>query len=292
MNESIRLEYKPYKYTILGNSTIINTTKGDYVIKKSDKKLIDIFKYLSSRNFDYYPKIMDDKRDETLIYEYIKDINMPAEQRMDDLINLVSLLHNKTTYYKEIKKDTYDEIYENILSNINYLKDYYNNLYDRFFLEEYLSPDKYSIMCNIYKIFLSLKYCENNLLDWYELVKDERKQRVSIIHNNLELNHFIKSDKDYLISWDKAKIDSPILDLINLYKKEYHNYDFSIILNNYLNRYSLNEDELKLFYIMIALPPKIELTDEIYQNVKNIRNTFDYIYITEELIKKLNDKDK
>lgn len=292
MNEEIERNYQPFKYTIIGKSTIINTTKGDYVVKKGDKKLLEIFNYLSSRNFDYFPKIVDDTRDDLLVYEYIKDTTMPNEQKADDLINIVSLLHNKTTYYKEVKKDTYDEIYENIISNINYLRDYYNNLYDTFFLEEYLSPNKYLLMCNIYKIFLSLNYCEKNLDDWYDLVKNENKQRVCLVHNNLELNHFIKSDKDYLISWDKAKTDSPILDLITLYKKEYYNYDFSIIINNYLNRYSWLEDELKLFLIIIALPPKIEITDNAYEDIKTIRKTFDYIYKTEELIKKINDKDK
>ena len=30
--------------------------------------------------------------------------------------------------------------------------------------------------------------------------------------------HYLKGNKDYLISWDNYTIDSPVLDLINLYK--------------------------------------------------------------------------
>ena len=54
-------------------------------------------------------------------------------------------------------------------------------------------------------------------------VSDDLKERVAFIHNNLEVEHFIKNKKGYLVSWEKSKIDSPILDLITFYQKEYMN---------------------------------------------------------------------
>ena len=141
------------------------------------------------------------------------------------------------------------------------------------------------LMRNIYKIFAALSFCESELNVWYDLVKEEKTQRVSVIHNNLETNHFIKGEKDYLISWDNARVDSPILDLINFYKKEYFNYDFSVLLKEYLTRYSLSEAELKLFFIIISLPPKILLSDNVFENCKNIRYDLDYIFKTEELMR-------
>lgn len=275
--------YKPLKYTIKGKTTILETTSGNFVVKEKTNDLKDLYKYLESRSFNYFPKLIDSSRRDVNVFEYVKDTDMPSEQKAEDLINLISLLHNKTSYFKEVNKDTYQEIYENILSNIYYLKEYYNNIYEIYFMEEFLSPDKYMIMRNIYKIFASLDFCENELKNWFEIVKEENKQRVSIIHNNLETNHFIKGEKDYLVSWDNAKLDSPILDLINFYKKEYFNYDFSILLKEYLNRYSLSDAELKLFFIIVSLPPKIELKENIFENCKSIRYDLDYIFKTEEL---------
>ena len=43
--------------------------------------------------------------------------------------------------------------------------------------------------------------------------------------NNLDLSHYITND--YLISWDKSKIDMPIFDLYNLYNN--HNSEFSTL---------------------------------------------------------------
>lgn len=277
--------YKPLKYTIKGKTTILETTSGNFLVKEKINDLKELYTYLQSRSFNYFPKLIDNSRRDVNVFEYIEGTDMPKEQKAEDLINLVSLLHNKTSYFKEVSEDVYKEIYENILSNINYLNEYYNNMYDIYFLEEFMRPDHYLIMRNMYKIFAALNFCENELNEWYDLVKEEKRQRVSVIHNNLETNHFIKGDKDYLTSWDYFKVDSPILDIINFYKKEYFNYDFDILLKDYLNRYSLNDAELKLFFIIISLPPEIKFEDDIFDNCKNIRKDLDYVFKTEELVR-------
>lgn len=277
--------YKPLKYTIKGKTTILETTSGNFVVKDKNNNLKDLYTYLESRSFNYFPKLIDHSRKDVNVFEYVSGTDMPNEQKAEDLINLVSLLHNKTSYFKEVSEDVYKEIYENILSNINYLNEYYNNMYDIYFLEEFMRPDHYLIMRNMYKIFAALSFCENELNEWYDLVKEEKKQRVSVIHNNLETSHFIKGDKDYLTSWDYAKVDSPILDIINFYKKEYFNYNFDVLLKDYLNRYSLNDAELKLFFIIISLPPEIKFENDIFENCKNIRKDLDYIFKTEELVR-------
>lgn len=277
--------YKPLKYTIKGKTTILETTSGNFLVKEKVNDLKELYTYLQSRSFNYFPKLIDNSRRDVNVFEYIEGTDMPKEQKAEDLINLVSLLHNKTSYFKEVSEDVYKEIYENILSNINYLNEYYNNMYDIYFLEEFMRPDHYLIMRNMYKIFAALNFCENELNEWYDLVKEEKRQRVSVIHNNLETSHFIKGDKDYLTSWDYSKVDSPILDIINFYKKEYFNYDFDILLKDYLNRYSLNDAELKLFFIIISLPPEIKFEDDIFDNCKNIRKDLDYVFKTEELVR-------
>ena len=55
-----------------------------------------------------------------------------------------------------------------------------------------------------------------------------------------------KADKDYLISWDRAVTDTPILDIIHFYRKEFYKIEASSILEEYLDSMSLNADEKKL----------------------------------------------
>jgi uncharacterized protein YerC len=279
----IKKAYKPYKYTIKGKSIIIETTLGKFVVKENKNNLKDLFSYLSSRDFNNYPKVVNNLRDDSLLYEYIDDTDTPKEQKSIDLISLVSNLHHKTNYYKEVSEDKYQEIYDNVNSNIDYLNDYYNNLFSKYFQTIYHSPSQILFLNNFYQIQNALIFCKKELDNWFELVKKEGRQRVAVIHNNLSLDHFIKSNQDYLISWDNYKIDTPVLDIVNFYKNNYYDIDFKSVLDTYLDRFPLNESEQKLFFVLINMPPKIELNSNEFANTKNIREKLDYIFKTEKL---------
>jgi len=278
--------YKPYRLTLKGRTTILETTSGSFVVKpKRNKDIKGLYAYLKSRSFDFFPNLVDDSRDEMNVYEYLEDVEMPKEQKALDMIDLVALLHNKTTYYKEVSEDTYKEIYEAIDNNIGYLNDYYNRLFDVIFESVYMSPSEYSLIRNSSKIMSSLHFCKTELDDWYESIKDKTRQRVVVVHNALETDHYIKGEKEALISWEKSKVDSPVLDLINFYKKEHFELDFEVLINRYVEGYNLTVDEKKLFFVVIALPPEIKLYENEYRSCQNVRSGLDYIYKTEKLIR-------
>lgn len=285
--ESIKELYKPYRYTIKGKCTILETTSGNFVVKKKpeNKNLIDIFNYLKSRNFNYFPSIYNYTRDnDSYIYEYIEDEFVLNPQKSSDLISLVALLHSKTSFNKEVTEETYKEIYENIKNNILYLKDYYHRYYELFLHNIYLSPSEYNFIRNYSKINAALNFSESELDIWYEMVTNKKNERISFIHNNLSLDHYIKSDREYLISWDKAKFDTPVLDLVSLYQNNFWDLEFSSLYEKYLSISSLSENEQKLFFIIISLPPKIEFTDNEFECTKNMREKLDYIYKTENFL--------
>ena len=284
INEILKkYKLKPNRYVKNGKATIVDTEIGRFVIKKNNynKK---IFNYLKSRNFNYYPKIINDLDEEYEISEYIEEIDYPNEQKMLDLINLISLLHSKTTHFKEIDYEDYKQIYEDIKNNIEYLEDYYNEMITIIERHVYMSPSEYLLARNISRIFISLNFCKNEIENWYNLIKDKTKQRVVVLHNNLDLSHFIKNDNSYLISWDKSKIGIPIFDLYILYKRHALDYDFSEILKNYEKNYPLKKEERILLFILIALPIKLEFNKSTYELTKEISNQMDIMYKTEKLI--------
>ena len=283
INEVLK-EYslKPYRYTKEGKVTIVDTKNGRYAIKeKSNSK---IYNYLKSRNFNYYPKKISDARDDYEISEFIEELDIPKEQKMMDLIDLVSLLHTKTTHYQETEEDDYKEIYEDINNNVVYLNSYYNDLITIIDSKVYMSPSEYLLARNISKIFSSLNYVYDELQNWYDMVKGSHKKRLVVIHNNLSLSHFLRNNNSYLISWDKAKIDTPVFDLYKLYKKEGLQFEFSELLNKYEKRYQLLPEEKKLLFILMALPDKIELKNNEYENCKRVDKMVEFIYKTEHII--------
>ncbi len=291
--EALKSEYKPYRYTKKKGVTIIESTSGSYVIKeKENDKIKEAFNYLKSRNFDYFPNLKKNNRNDVNIFEYIDEVKMPKEQKALDMIEVVALLHNKTTYYKEITEDKYKEIYENLKNNLEYATNYYDNLYNILIEEIMPSPSHYLLLRNIYKIYAAIMYATDELDDWYDKAKNDLKNRVAFIHNNLETDHFIKNTKGYLISWEKAKIDTPILDLITFYQKEYMNLEFEPIFNKYFTHYPLTDQEKQLLFIVLSIPPTIKLEGEELKVTKKIRQDLDYIFKTEKLIIHFTSADK
>lgn len=277
--------YKPFRYTLKGSATILETTSGNFVIKEKTKDLRELFNYLNSRNFDNYPELIDDSRNDVNVFKFIEDTKMPIEQKAQDLINIVANLHNKTSFFKDTTEDSYKSIYDNIYNNIAYYKKQNNNYYNKFFEEIYMSPSQYLFMRNYSKIMANLNFCQSELDKWYENVKNETKTRVTLVHNNIQLDHFIKGNRDYLISWDNATIDSPILDLINFYHHNFFDVNFENLFEIYFSRFNLNESEKKLLFLMITIPPKITFDKEEFRSCLNIRKNLDYIFKTEKLIR-------
>ena len=285
MNKSIEVLksiYKPYRYTIKGKSTILETTCGDFIIKPKNKDINELYTYLTNRGFMNYPKIIDSSRDEVNVFEYVEDIKLPKEQKCDDLIEIIASLHNKTSYFKEVSEDKFKSIYEDIKSNISYLSNYYNTLYEIGFNEVYASPSNYIFMRNYFKINAALEYANSELDNWYSLVTNETKIRVCLIHNNLELNHLLNNK---LISWDNYKIDTPVLDFVTLFHNEYLNIDFSAYLEHYFNAFELNDDEKDLLFILLNIPINLQKNDNIQKNTINVHNNILYLLKAEKLTK-------
>lgn len=275
---------KPHRYRSVGKVTFIDTEEGRYAIKPKNPRSEPIYQYLDTRSFVYYPKIVSDDEDSFEITEYEEDFDLPEEQKMIDLVDLVSLLHNKTTHYKEVDEADYKKIFEDISNNIEYLYSDYNDRMNVIETHVYMSPSEYLLARNISKVYAALGYAKKELDNWYRLVSELRKERLVVIHNNLDLTHFIRNKNSFLTSWGKARIDMPIFDLYKLYLKHSLDFDFSEILTRYEKNYPLKESERKLLFILIALPDKLELTDSEYQNCSIIGNLIDRLYKTEVLL--------
>lgn len=281
-DELDKYNIKPYKYTKKNNTMIVDTEDGSYVFKENHHN--NIYKYLNSRSFNYYPEILSSDTDSYEITRYIEQTDMPDEQKVTDMIDIVSLLHNKTTHYKEIDENEIKTIYEDISNNIEYLYSYYNDVMTIIESKVFMSPAEYLLACSISKVYDSLNYCKTEINNWYKLVKDKKKERLVVLHNNLSLDHFIRSDKPYLISWDKAKIDIPIFDLYKLYKNHSMDFDFSEVLKRYEKEYPLSKDERMLLFILMALPDKIEFNCSNYNMCIKINKVINELVKTQNII--------
>ena len=275
---------KPRTYKKIKNVILIETENKRFIIKKINKNNEYIYDYLKTRNFTYIPKKITNRDEDYEITEFITKYEIPEEQRILDLIDLVSLLHNKTTHYKETAENDYDEMYEDLKNNIEHLYGYYNDIISIIETKVYMSPCEYLLARNISIIFSTLDFLREEINKWYKKIKGNTKQRYVVLHNNLELDHFINNEKNYLISWEKSKIGVPIFDIYKLYLNHGLEFDFSEIIKRYEKNYPLHETERSLLFILILMPQKIEFNNSEYENTEQARKKIDFIYKTRKLV--------
>ncbi len=273
------------KIIIRGKAKIYENDEEKIVVKTKRKNLNSLFDYLNTRDFNNYPKIIEETKDE-IKYRYYEDTLPFYEDDLNDttFIKTVADLHYKTTFYKNVSKKKYKEIYNTLIDNVDYLKDYYNNIIKKIDGEVYMSPSSYLLARNFSIINSNLIYIEKELNAWYKLVSEKTKERVTIVHNNLKNENFIRGD-NIIISWDNYLVDTPILDIYKFYKSDYKKLNFTELLKTYNETFKLTEEEIKLFYIMISMPKKIEENTKEYDKVKEVSEMLDYTYRTNELIK-------
>lgn len=256
-----------------GSSLIID---NKIVIKKNKTNIYD---YLNYRNFNNYPNLKIDDGYE--IIEYIEEVDIPKEQKMIDLIEVISALHKKTNYYKKITDNVIDDIYEEIKNNIEDIKQYYDQLMLEVESSLYMRPSYYLLARNISNVYKVIINASNNLEKWYKDINELKSIRVSIIHNNLSLEHFINNK---IISWDNSKIGIPVYDLVKLYKNTYNEYDWGELINKYEGNFLLREEEKVLLNILISIPNKINFTSIEIDNVIKINEELNYIKLTNNFI--------
>lgn len=280
------------KITLKNNIRIIDSGEEQFVIKRREKSLNELYKYLKSRSFDYFPDMLY-QTDNYDIYRYVEDADLSKEERADDIIKLVTLLHNKTTFHKEIDDDTYKELYENIVGKLDYLINYYNDIAEVIEKEEYMAPSHYYFIRNISKVFASLSYCRYHIDKWYQLISEKKRIRVVQLHNNLSLDHYLMDgDRPYLISWRFSKRDIPIYDLMKLYKKYYRELDFCELVRKYEMHYPMLPEEKELFFVLISIPEKLEFREGEYHMCEKVQDFYDYLLTSEKLIEDYFPKEK
>lgn len=264
------------------NKVIINENQ---VLKNYNKNIFEIYEIFELVNFENYPKIIEyDERN--IKYEFIESKKYHEKIKNEEFIKTVALLHSKTQEYKEVGLEKYKKVYDILNNNINYMKKYYEELINNIEDEIYMSPSNYLIARNYTSIIMTLDNAINYLKKWYKIVENKTNERVCVIHNNLSINHFIKSNKNYLISFDGARVDTPVLDLYKLYKKELLKFDFTLLFKIYNDEFNLTDEEKYLFYSMISIPPKVNKLDDELNDTYNISEIFRYIYKTINFVNK------
>ena len=282
-----KYNFKIKSLKVIGNVTIIESDKGNFVYKENNN--FDTYDYLTSRGFTFFPKVISDKDSKYEIVEYINERNISNEQRLNDLIHITGYLHHKTSFNKDIDIDELKKMYETMQDDTNYLMNYYHDLNNYIDNVTFMSPSEYLLVSNIDLFYYLLSFVKVESTNWYDEVSKNNGIRYSMIHGNLKLNHLLEGNNIYLTSWNKAHIDIPVKDLINIYQDNYNLIDLEDLVKEYEKENKLTKNEKLLFLLNLSIPKRIEFTKNTYLDSYNISKYLVYLRKIASIVQK-NDK--
>ena len=275
----------PLGYQKIGNIYLIKDKDRKYVIKLNTNNF-DIYKYLISRDFFDFPENFNKKNDNYDLSEYIEEIKIEDDQKVNDLLEELAILHKKTSYKRELDLDNIKKIYESIKEDIIKSKSYYYNLNDVIDKNIFFSPSMYLLIRNISLIYYLLEYSEKEIDKWYQSIPKEKNVRVCLLHNNISIEHLIVNENKYLINWDKSYFGNPINDIVSFYKKYYQNLGLEEVLKIYENKNKLSNLEKELLLIKLSLPERFVLTKDTFNDTKLINDELSYLTKVYDYVKK------
>lgn len=266
-----KLQINPKKIKIKNKIRIIEDEHNKFVLKENKKRKEDIYKYLESRNFNNFPRVFTTEQDNYDVLEYINEVNILEEQKLTDMIYLLTILHTKTTFYKEVDLDEIKKIYEDQVNYLNYLSSYYNDINSVIENETYMSPNNYLLIRNITSIYTIINIGYEYINKWYDEVNTRKTLRYTLNHNNLKSSHLLEDNNNiYFINWKYSDFGFNVNDLYNLYLNNYENIELDTIINLYDSKYKLENYEYYYLIASLCNIKKIELNN----NLNGIKETY------------------
>jgi len=275
------------KISIVNNVKFIEENNEKYVIKeKKNNDTRELFSYLKSKSFINYLDYINDDKEKYMVFPYVNSVIKDKDEIGKDLIILIANLHAKTSFYKRYTEYEAKSFYEEKLEYLENIDKYYEDLRKLLEEEEFISPSGYLLLRNISWIFHSLNSSRYFLDKWYEIIKTKKNRRICLIHGNLEFSHLLEDENKFIISWDNARNDVCIYDLLILYKKHFHEVYFYNLFKIYEECFPMLQEERYLLFSMMLLPEKLELNKREIINTKEVFDLIEFLKSSSNIISK------
>ena len=120
----------------------------------------------------------------------------------------------------------------------------------------------------------------------------ETSERQVLLHNKVSLDHFIKSENNYLINWTNSNKGNVVYDFLYFFRNDYKQLEMINLFKIYQSKYPYTDDEKFLFQALIQIPWKVTFEENNYINTLKVKELLDYLEKANHLILKYNEKNQ
>ena len=273
--KAVNISYS--KISFFSNYCVIYTYDNVYFFKEIEEDIISFFKKIE---FVYvlYPVHSISSYG---LFVYYKDLYSPLEKGKK-MMEILSLLHEKTLKKVELSETEKKEIYQMISSRIEKEINYYLNFQDRMDeIDSFPRLDYYYLLNNVSLLYQILYFAKEKLEDWFQgdsiLLK-------GFCIKNVSLSNFRFGEKIYFIDYKGSGVQYIVYNIEDFYRENYLVGSMMEFFSVYENNNILSSFELNLIFSLICIPKRIVFSDDIYKNTVCIQKTLEYIDTTFQFV--------
>ena len=143
------------------------------------------------------------------------------EYRLTALFHAIGYIHAKTkrSYRLDQEKDLV-RMFTQYKEHCQQHEQKWLAYIDLFEQKRYMSPFDLQVCTHFREISVVFQVLYERIDAFLDLMKEEEKWSYSLCHGNLRCSHFLYDQKGYLINWEHARFEHPIVDLSRFFKQE------------------------------------------------------------------------
>lgn len=210
-------------------------------------------------------------------------------EEINPLYQAIGRIHAKTKVLKTIPmhkvKDPFIE-YRTFCSQMR--KKLYSAV-DAYEQIQFMSPLELQVCTHFRDIDQAFQKIDERIMALNEIEEKELSWDRCLCHGNLAFEHSIRSDQTYLLNWERAQMDNPIMDLVSFFENETWRFNTPVdelieSFSTYYQENELSKIELLILSIYLLNPsPYLEfidkymmdpLNDTMFNQVRNLQFTY------------------
>jgi spore coat protein YsxE len=142
-----------------------------------------------------------------------------------------------------------------------------------------MSPFELQYCTYFHQALRAHEFAKKQFTEWHEAMKEKEKTRISFIHGNVSMNHFLfdYQRNGYFISLEDAQFATPVQDIVQFYSRSFNTYP--IARNDryewyqiYQKNFAFTKEEKLLMLAYLAYPKTFIKQVRSYTNARNARN--------------------
>ncbi len=267
----------PNKVEDLGNVYKVHTSSGIFALKETKKRRhIKAVEGAAQFQFEGAIPLYATKSGMAFVsqndrYYYVMPWLHDSEKNESDFLQSLAEWHKRTLSEHTWTEEELTTFYEKLKQEWEQKRIFIENFVRICEDTEYMSPASLQICMYHHEIMKALEFANKRLTDWYEKAKETKKIRISFVHGNPSMTHYVSdNERNYLLNFEQAHYAPPCMDLYRFFRTKFHYYPKeNETLLQWLKSYEsimTLEGERSLFLAYTAFP------EELYKEIKMYAN--------------------